>query len=153
MCINTNDYCLLLNCLFFPKSIVHYLKETGLVVDTVSSNILLSPLSKSFGTNTEDIQEIMKFFVIYTVDTMSFYGLWIMPPWIIACKNGQSLSRLLLDTPPGLQAEVGVGVPGWNPLHQSKFRKKKYFVDTIISRVLGDSRFSPNQPLQTAAEQ
>jgi hypothetical protein len=91
----------------------HYLKETGLVVDTVSSNILLSSLSKSFSTNTEDPQEIMKHFVTYTVDTVSLYGLWIMPLWIIARKNGWSLSRLLLDPPPGLQA--GVGVPGWNP--------------------------------------
>jgi len=140
---------------FLPKSIIHntshYLKETGLVVDRVSSNIFPSSLSKSFSTNTEGPQEIMKHFVTYMVDTVSLYGLWIMPLWIIACKNGWSLSRLLLDPPPGLQS--GVGVPGWNPLHQSKFREKNNCVDTIMSRSLRDSRLSPNQPLQSAAEQ
>jgi hypothetical protein len=73
MCISIN-MCGLLLIYVFPKSIVHNnshdLNETGLLVDTVSSNILLS-LSKSFRTNTEDPQEITTLFITYTDDTVS----------------------------------------------------------------------------------
>ena len=45
MCINTNDYCLLVNSLFFQKSIVHnnshYLKETGLTFSRLMTYIYI----------------------------------------------------------------------------------------------------------------
>ena len=110
MCISRNVNGLLLNCLFFPKSIAHnnnnnhYLTETGLVVDTVSSNILLPHLSKSFSANAQDPQEIMKLCINYTVDTVSLHGHWTMPLWTVACKDGPTHKRLISDMPPGLQA-------------------------------------------------